>query len=100
MDVENLMVLICASSHALYGFGDALCCVFRACWQRIYLDAAFFPKLDKLDFLQEAHRLEFKVHWLHGFVAFVPCGLTVLRVPVVGSHRCEQRSGNSRSRLQ
>lgn len=26
---------------------------------RIYLDAVFFPKLDRLDFLQEGHRLEF-----------------------------------------
>ena len=24
----------------------------------MYLDAAFFPKLDKWDFLQEGHRLE------------------------------------------
>ena len=27
---------------------------------RVYLDAVFFPNLDRLDFLQEGHRLEFE----------------------------------------
>eukprot|EP01117_Protostelium_nocturnum_P008305 TRINITY_DN2969_c0_g1_i1.p1 TRINITY_DN2969_c0_g1~~TRINITY_DN2969_c0_g1_i1.p1 ORF type:complete len:102 (-),score=6.19 TRINITY_DN2969_c0_g1_i1:44-349(-) len=27
----------------------------------VYLDATFFPRLNKLDFMQEGHRFEFKI---------------------------------------
>ncbi|CAI5739620.1 unnamed protein product [Hyaloperonospora brassicae] len=63
--LNTYMNALTGVDHTMYPFSTTNAKDWRNLMS-VYLDAAFFPKLDPLDFLQEGHRLEISEDTKHG----------------------------------